>query len=122
MQCTAPGERVGGWRSNRRQATAAGLGRARSTTITVISSACAARGSSSCLGAARHGNASHLIHVLYLLFGALSAVHQSFVVNRSGKREGTVRVALAVPDSRPSPSRPAASSSPWHWMGSNRSW
>ncbi|MFR0707987.1 MAG: DNA-binding response regulator, partial [Eggerthella lenta] len=47
-----------------------------------------------CLGAPLVAGAASSFTWAYLLFGALSALAVSFVVNRSGKREGTVRVAL----------------------------
>lgn len=47
-----------------------------------------------CLGAPLIAGATTSFTWAYLLFGALSALTVSFVVNRSGKREGVVRVAL----------------------------
>ena len=47
-----------------------------------------------CLGAPLIAGAASSFTWAYLLFGALSALTVSFVANRSGKREGVVRVAL----------------------------
>lgn len=47
-----------------------------------------------CLGAPLIAGATSSFTWAYLLFGALSALTVSFVVNRSGKREGAVRIAL----------------------------
>lgn len=47
-----------------------------------------------CLGAPLVAGVTHSLTWMYLVFGALSALAISFVVNRSGKREGVVRVAL----------------------------
>ena len=47
-----------------------------------------------CLGAPLIAGASSSFTWAYLLFGALSALAVSFVVDRSGKREGVVRIAL----------------------------
>lgn len=47
-----------------------------------------------CLGAPLIAGAASSFTWAYLLFGALSALAVSFIVNRSGKREGVVRVAL----------------------------
>ncbi|WP_281655057.1 LuxR C-terminal-related transcriptional regulator [Eggerthella sinensis] len=47
-----------------------------------------------CLGAPLVAGATQSLTWMYLVFGAVSALAVSFVVNRSGKREGIVRVAL----------------------------
>lgn len=47
-----------------------------------------------CLGAPLVAGATSSFTWAYLLFGALSALAVSFAVNRSGKREGVVRIAL----------------------------
>lgn len=47
-----------------------------------------------CLGAPLVAGATSSFTWLYLVFGAVSALTVSFVANRSGKREGAVRIAL----------------------------
>lgn len=47
-----------------------------------------------CLGAPLVAGTTQSLTWVYLVFGAVSALAVSFVVNRSGKREGIVRVAL----------------------------